>query len=112
MHHETRIIDSPYLVVAIVHKMLERDQLVLEDKPFILEADASDFALGSVLSQPNENGLLHLVAIQSRKFEAAEINYEIHDKELLAIVSTLLSIGATSWKVLPIKSLSIMITRT
>ena len=59
-----------------------------QDKPFILEADASDFALGSVLSQPNENGLLYPVAFHSRKFEAAEINYEIHDKELLAIVDS------------------------
>ena len=59
-----------------------------QDKPFILEADASDFALGSVLSQPKENGLLYPVAFHSRKFEAAEINYEIHDKELLAIVDS------------------------
>ena len=57
-----------------------------QDKPFILEA--SDFALGSVLSQPNENGLIYPVAFHSRKFEAAEINYEIHDKEILAIVDS------------------------
>ena len=57
-----------------------------QDKPFILEVHASDFALGSVLSQPN--GLLYPVAFHSRKFEAAEINYEIHDKELLAIVDS------------------------
>ena len=55
-------------------------------KRFILEADASDFALGSVLSQTGDDGQLHPVAFHSRKFEAAEINYEIHDKELLAIV--------------------------
>ena len=51
-----------------------------QDKPFILEADALDFALGSVLSQPNENGLLYPVAFHLRKFEAAKINYEIHAK--------------------------------
>ena len=55
---------------------------------FILEADASDFALGSVLSQTSDDGELHPVAFHSRKFEAAEINYEIHDKELLAIVDS------------------------
>ena len=32
------------------------------EKPFIIEADASDFALGSILSQPGEDGHLHLVA--------------------------------------------------
>ena len=57
-------------------------------KRFILEADASDFALGSVLSQTGDDGQLHPVAFHSRKFEAAEINYEIHDKELLAIVDS------------------------
>ena len=57
-------------------------------KRFILEADASDFALGSALSQIGNDGLLHPVAFHSQKFEAAEINYEIHDKELLAIVDS------------------------
>jgi hypothetical protein len=57
-------------------------------KPFIIEADASDFALGSILSQTADDGKLHPVAFHSRKFEAAEINYEIHDKELLAIVDS------------------------
>ena len=51
-------------------------------KPFIIEADASDFALGSILSQIGNDGKLHPLAFHSRKFEAAEINYEIHDKEL------------------------------
>ena len=34
------------------------------------------------------DGKLHPVAFYSRKFSAAEINYEIHDKELLAIVDS------------------------
>ena len=58
-------------------------------KRFILEPDASDFALGSMLFQIGDDGQLHPVAFHSRKFEAAEINYEIHDKELLAIVDSL-----------------------
>jgi hypothetical protein len=52
----------------------------------IVETDASDFALGSTLSQTAEDKTLHLNAFHSRKFSPAEINYEIHDKELLAIV--------------------------
>ena len=53
----------------------------------IVETDASDFALGGVLSQRNtETGKLHPIAFHSRKFSPAEINYEIHDKELLAVV--------------------------
>ena len=57
-------------------------------KPFFLETDASDFALGAVLSQIGEDNLLHPVAFHSRKFSAAKINYEIHDKELLVIVDS------------------------
>ena len=55
------------------------------EKPFIIEADASNFAIGSILSQVGDDGKLHPIAFHSRKFEAVEINYEIHDKELLAI---------------------------
>ena len=57
-------------------------------KPFFLESDASDFALGAVLSQPSEDRRLYHVAFHLRKFTAVEINYEIHDKELLAIVDS------------------------
>ena len=55
-------------------------------KPVIIETDASDFAIGAVLSQRDNDNRLHLVAFHSRKFQPAEVNYDIHDKELLAIV--------------------------
>jgi len=51
-----------------------------------IESDASDFTLGAILSQRDEEIRLHPVAFHSRKFQPAEINYEIHDKELLAAV--------------------------
>ena len=54
-------------------------------KPFVIETDASDFALGGILSQYH-NDILCPVAFYSRKMTSAEINYEIHDKELLAII--------------------------
>jgi hypothetical protein len=57
-------------------------------KPFFLETDASDFALGVILSQPDKDECLHPVAFHSRKFTATEINYEIHNKELLAIIDS------------------------
>ena len=56
-------------------------------KPFILETDASDFAIAGVLSQYGNDGVLHPVSFYSRKLQPAEINYEIHDKELLAIIA-------------------------
>ena len=54
------------------------------DRKTIVETDASDFALGCVLSQP-KNKRLHPVAFHSQKLSDAERNYEIHDKELLAV---------------------------
>lgn len=56
------------------------------EQPYILETDASDYALGAILSQTAKDGLLHPVAFYSRKFAPSEINYDVHDKELLAIV--------------------------
>jgi hypothetical protein len=52
----------------------------------IVETNASDFALGSTLSQTAKDKKLHPNTFHSRTFSPAEINYEIHDKELLAIV--------------------------
>jgi hypothetical protein len=53
-----------------------------------METDASDFALGALLSQEREGRRLHPISFYSRKFSVVEINYEIYDKELLAIVDS------------------------
>ncbi|SYW75163.1 uncharacterized protein UHO2_03557 [Ustilago hordei] len=60
--------------------------------PTRLETDASDFAIAGVLKQEHE-GRWHPVAFSSRKMSSAEKNYEIHDKELLAVVACL-----TQWR--------------
>ncbi|EED18391.1 retrotransposon polyprotein, putative [Talaromyces stipitatus ATCC 10500] len=57
--------------------------------PTTLETDASDFAIGATMTQPGTDGRPRPVAYYSRKLIDAELNYEIHDKELLAIVSAL-----------------------
>jgi len=54
--------------------------------PITLETDASDFAMGAVLSQASGTGPPHPVAFFSRKFQASEINYPVHEKEMLAII--------------------------
>jgi hypothetical protein len=59
------------------------------DRPSTVETDASDFAIAAVLSQPDSNNILHPVAFYSRKLTPAELNYEIYDKEMLAIVVAL-----------------------
>lgn len=55
-------------------------------KKSYLETDSSDYVNSGVLSQYGEDGLLHPVAFFSKNLNPAECNYEIYDKELLAIV--------------------------
>ena len=59
------------------------------EKQIWVYADASDYALGSEISQLDENGKRRPVLFYSRKLLPAEMNYSTADKELLAIVQTL-----------------------
>jgi hypothetical protein len=42
--------------------------------------------MGAVLSQRQEDGHLHPIAFSSASFSPAQLNYDTHDKELLAII--------------------------
>ncbi|MBW0530460.1 hypothetical protein O181_070175 [Austropuccinia psidii MF-1] len=53
--------------------------------PTIVETDASNYALGAVLSQVSDSGK-NPIAFNSHKPIPAELNYEINDKKLLGIV--------------------------
>ncbi|KAF8676364.1 hypothetical protein RHS04_06533 [Rhizoctonia solani] len=55
-------------------------------KPYFLETDASGAALGSILSQWQEDGCLHPLGFLLESFKGAEQNYDTHHKELLAII--------------------------
>ena len=54
-------------------------------KPFILDTDASNDAIGAVLSQKNESGE-HVIAYASRTLSKPERKYCVTRKELLAVV--------------------------
>ncbi|KAH0614368.1 uncharacterized protein H6S33_000004 [Morchella sextelata] len=56
------------------------------ERACILETDASNFVAAAVLSQKDDQGILHPVAFYSHKMMSAECNYDISDKELLVIV--------------------------
>ena len=61
-----------------------------DNQPFRIEADSSDFATGAVLSQLSaEDDKWHPVAYFSKSLSETERNYEIHDKEMLAIICAL-----------------------
>ena len=51
-----------------------------------METDSSDYVNADVLFQLDDEGVLHSVAYFSRKMAPAECNYEIYNKELLAII--------------------------
>ncbi|XWX00660.1 hypothetical protein V2A60_008681 [Cordyceps javanica] len=56
------------------------------ERPYEVETDASDYALGGQLGQRDDEGRLHPVAFFSQKLHGPELNYGIHDKELMAII--------------------------
>lgn len=56
------------------------------ERPYEVEADASNYALGGQLGQRDDEGRLHPVAFFSQKLHGPELNYGIHDKELMAII--------------------------
>ena len=57
----------------------------IPDQPLIIETDASDYALAAILSIQTPDDKIHPVAFHSRTFTSPELNYDTHDKELLAI---------------------------
>ena len=56
------------------------------DKPFTVKSDSSDCVTDEVLSQLNSQGVLHSVAYFSTWMVSVECNYDIYNKELLAII--------------------------
>jgi hypothetical protein len=58
-------------------------------KPFIIEADASMFTTGAILLQTDSNGEEHPTGYLSSSLNSAERNYQVYDRELLAIIRAL-----------------------
>jgi len=63
------------------------------DKKMRMEVDALDYAMEGVLSMECEDGLWRPVAFLSKSLNETERNYEIHDKEMLAIIR-----GLEAWR--------------
>ncbi|KAG3002336.1 hypothetical protein PC120_g19784 [Phytophthora cactorum] len=59
--------------------------LLDETMPFSVVCDASDYAIGCALLQNDADGHERVISFQSRQLKAAERNYPVHDKELLAM---------------------------
>ena len=63
------------------------------DKPFILEVDASQYAIGAILQQADDLGKLHPVRYYSKALTDVKRGYDVHDRELLALVK-----GLEQWR--------------
>ena len=57
----------------------------ISDAPIIVKTDASDYTLGAILSICTSNDEIHPITFHSWTFTTLELNYDTHDKELLAI---------------------------
>ncbi|KAH9251016.1 hypothetical protein BASA81_011193 [Batrachochytrium salamandrivorans] len=82
-----------------------------DSRPFILETDASDYAISGVLSQYDDSNTLRPIAFYARQMNSAEQNYEITTKSCW-LSSSHSNIGGISFKAVSIQSLSCAITRT
>ena len=58
-------------------------------KPFFVMTDASLTTSGGVLMQKDANGDYHRCAYYSTTFSPVEQNYDIYDRELLAVIQAL-----------------------
>jgi transposase InsO family protein len=58
-------------------------------KKTFVETDASGYALGGSLSQEDEQGHRYAVAFFSQRLAPAEKNYQVHDREMLAVLRCL-----------------------
>jgi len=110
-----RFIENFARIAALLHMLVRKEQkwkwereqeevfeklkTVFTTKPILaildinreirVEADASDYATGGVLSTKCENRKWKPVAFISKSLNTIEQNYEIHDKEMLAVIRCL-----------------------
>ena len=76
---------------TLKRKLTSSPVLMMPDqsRPFQIKCDASKYTSGAVLTQQDNNGDRHPVAFLSKTFSETEQNYEIYDRELLAIIRAL-----------------------
>jgi len=55
----------------------------------LVETDASQYVCSGILSQQEEDGKWKPIAYRSKTMKSGECNYDVYDKELLAIVQAL-----------------------
>ena len=75
------------LIDAVCTALVLR-QLHFEDV-FVIDCNASAYAIGAVLQQGGKKGKLHPVAFLSQTLDATQQNWDIYDKELFVVIHAL-----------------------
>ena len=57
------------------------------EQPIVIKTDVSDYAIGACIMQIGKDRKLHPVAFYSKTMFPAKMNYDIHDKKLLAVIT-------------------------
>jgi hypothetical protein len=80
---------------ALIAIILDNPLLKQPDrmKPFTLQVDTSAFATGAILTQTDSRGKPCAIGFHSKTFSDTERNYDIHDRELLAVIH-----GLEAWR--------------
>jgi hypothetical protein len=73
------ILKTTFIIIPILYYF---DPL----KEIFVKTDTSNYISSSIFSQKNKHSVLYLIAFISKKYNPAECNYKIYDKELLVIV--------------------------
>ena len=73
-----RSLKTAFTHAPVLHQWVPNRQITVE-------TDASDYAIAAVLSITGDDEEIHPIAFHSRTLNSAELNYDTHDKELLAI---------------------------
>ena len=87
-----KLTDNARSAVALLKDAFQSAPILIHhdpSKPVVLFTDASDFAISGIPHQANNNGKLHPLCFFSQKLTDAEINYDIHDKEMLGVIESL-----------------------
>ena len=92
-HKDANFSFSPDCIKAFqqLQELLTTAPLLMHYNPALptqVETDASDGVIAGVLSQQHPPGIWKPIGYFSKTMSPAELNYQIHDKELLAIVKS------------------------
>ena len=76
---------------SLIHKLTHAPILAHYDPKMAvtIKTDASKYVKAGIISQIGDDGFLRPIAFHSKSMSKSECNYDVHDKELLAIILAL-----------------------